>query len=317
MTLRLLIFSSALDMAEDYHRRVSARHPELDIVVSTTMEDAAEKIQEADILLCFGAHIRHDFFGPAKRLKWVQALGTGLDGITDQPNLAPHVLVTATRGIHGTTLSEMGIMLMLALSRGLPQHVRAQDMRVWDRFPARLLRGKTVGILGVGQISEMFGPLCKAFGMNVVGFSRTARALPGFDRLEPRDALEQIVAELDYLVLLIPSTPDTHGIVSRRVLGAMKPTAILINLARGAVVDEVALIETLQQRRIGGAGLDTFIEEPLPASSPLWSLPNTIVTPHCAGYNDEYADEATEQFSNNLKNFEAGTTEFMTYLEKR
>jgi phosphoglycerate dehydrogenase-like enzyme len=317
MTLRVLIFSSALDMAEEYHHSIATRHPELDIVVATTMEDAAERLKTADILVCFGAHVRWDFFGGAQNLKWVHALGTGLDGITDQPGLAPHVLVTATRGIHGPTLSEMGLMLMLALSRDLPRHVRAQDKAVWDRMPARLLRGKTVGILGVGQISEMFGPLCKAFGMNVVGFSRTARPLPGFDRIEPRDDLEQIVPELDYLVLLIPSTPETHGIVSRRVLAAMKPTAFLINLARGAVVDEAALIETLRERRIGGAGLDAFLEEPLPPTSPLWHLPNTIVTPHCAGYNDEYAAEATAQFSHNLAQFIAGTPDNMTHLEPR
>ena len=316
MTLRLLIFSPP-DMASDYQQRIAARHPELDIVVAHTMEEAATKVRDTDILLCFGANVRYDIFADTPRLKWVHALGTGLDGITDQPNLRPDILVTATRGIHGTTLSEMGIMLMLALSRGLPNHIHRQDEKVWDRTAARLLRGKTVGILGVGQISEMFGPLCKAFGMHVVGFSRTTRPLPGFDRLVPRDALEQTVPELDYLVLLIPSTPETQGIVSRRVLAAMKPTAFLINLARGAVVDEPALIETLQNRRIGGAGLDTFIEEPLPPGSPLWTCPNTIVTPHVAGYNDEYAGEATDQFSHNLKQFVAGTYGAMTHLEPR
>jgi phosphoglycerate dehydrogenase-like enzyme len=317
MSLNTLIYSPDLHMLDDYHQRIAARHPELELHTAKSMEEAAAKIATANILVCFGVNIRYDIFGPAKHLKWVHALGTGLDGITDQPNLAKNVLVTATRGIHGTTLSEMGIMLMLALSRGLPHHIHCQDDKVWDRTPARLLRGKTVGILGVGQISEQFGPLCKAFGMHVIGFSRTTRPLPGFDRLEPRDDFEKFVPNLDYLVLLIPSTPETRGIVSRSVLAAMKPTAYIINLARGAVIDEPALIETLQNKRIGGAGLDTFVDEPLPASSPLWTCPNTIVTPHVAGYNDEYADEATMQFSNNLQNFIAGTTDQMTHLERR
>jgi len=300
-----------------YKKLIQEAHPDLEVDVAGTFDEMAAKIAEADILFAFGAQVKRDIFGHAPKLKWVQAMGTGLDGIIDQPDLRPEVIVTATRGIHGTPLSETAVLYMLALSRQLPRSVHAQDRHEVERWPSRTLSGKTVGILGVGAISETLAPICKAFGMTVVGFSRTSRSLPGFDRMVPRDALLAAVPELDYLVLLIPSTPETRGIVSREVLRAMKPTAFLVNVARGAVVDEPALIEALQQGWIGGAGLDTFVHEPLPPDSPFWDCPNTIVTPHLAGMYEEYPYAAAAQFNHNYALFKAGRYDEMTHIEPR
>jgi len=318
MTHKLVIYFDR-PSRQEYAERISAELPELEIDVAANFEECAEKVKDADILFAFGAQIRQrDIFPDAKRLKWVAAMGTGLDGIVDKPGLRPEITVTATRGIHGDTLAEMGIMLMLALARDLPRSVHAQVRRDWtDRRAALLLRNKTIGILGVGQIAEVFAPLCKAFGMHVVGFTRTARALPGFDRFVPREDLVKTAPELDYLFLLIPSTPETEGIVSRQVLAAMKPTAYIVNLARGQVVDEPALLEALQDGRIGGAALDTFIQEPLPADSPFWALPNLILTPHIAGYYAEYCEAASALFVDNYKAWAAGKFDAMTFVEQR
>lgn len=318
MRHNLLIFFDG-PQADDYARRIGSALPELSLTVTRSFEECAAKVVDADILFAFGAQIRQrDILATSPRLQWVAAMGTGLDGIVDQPGLRGDVTVTATRGIHGQTLGEMGLMLMLALARDFPRNVLAQTRRDWsDRRPAQLLRGKTIGILGVGAIAETFAPLCKALGMQVIGFTRTARPLPGFDRLVPRDRLVATAPELDFLFLLIPATPETTGIVNREVLAAMKPTAFLVNLARGQVVDEPALIEALTERRIGGAALDTFVDEPLPADSPLWSTPNTIVTPHVAGYYDEYTEAACLQFIANYRAWIAGDMAAMTFVEQR
>lgn len=317
MTHRLLIFHHQPGLA-DYVRRIGEALPELSIASVSALDACEEHLPEADILLAFGAQMRkRDIYPKARRLKWVQALGTGMDGIVDMPGLSPDVLVTATRGIHGHTLSEMGIMLMLALLRDLPRSIRNQDKRDFaQRWPGKLMHGRTVGILGVGAIAEVLAPMLKAFGMTVVGFTRTARPLPGFDRFVPREALIETAPELDFLFLLIPATPETEGIINRDVLWAMKPTAYVINLARGQVIDEDAMAEALTQGRIAGAGLDTFVHEPLPQDHKFWSCPNVILTPHLAGFNTEYPKAATEQFVHNYRAWCAGRIDQMTYVER-
>jgi D-2-hydroxyacid dehydrogenase (NADP+) len=317
MSHNLLIFHHQPGLA-DYVRRIGEALPDLSIQSVSSLDDCEAKLPEADILLAFGAHLRkRDIYPVARRLKWVQALGTGMDGIVDMPGLAPDVLVTATRGIHGHTLAEMGIMLMLALLRDLPRSIRNQDKRDFTvRWPAKLMHNRTVGILGVGAISEVLAPMLKAFGMHVIGFTRTPRELPGFDRFVPREALVETAPELDFLFLLIPATEATEGIINRDVLWAMKPTAYVINLARGQVVDEDAMAEALMTGRIAGAGLDTFVHEPLPRDHMFWDCPNVILTPHLAGFNTEYGEAASAQFVANYRAWCAGRLADMTFVER-
>ena len=149
--------------------------------------------------------------------------------------------------------------------------MRHQDGQSWTRWPPRLLDGKTVGIYGVGLIAEALAPRCEALGMDVIGFTSTRRALPGFDRMHLRSELLEVAGRLDYLVLLVPYAEDTRHIIDARVFQAMKRTGYLVNLARGGIVDEGALIRALEAGEIAGAALDVFQEEPLPASHPLWT----------------------------------------------
>ena len=185
----------------------------------------------------------------------------------------------------------------------MPRAVRSQDQHKWDRFPARLLKDKTVGIFGIGMIAEELAPMCKAFGMTVVGISSVKRQVPGFDRMVSRDQLEQAVRELDYLVLLTPYSAATRGIVGEKVLAAMKASSYLINLARGGVVDEPALIKALQEGRIAGAALDVFTQEPLPGDHPFWSMDRVLITPHLGGFCDVYVDQALPVVEQNIRCF--------------
>ncbi len=315
---KLLIFLTLPEHVRvQYGEKIAPKFPELEIQTVGSREEACAAINDADFLLTFGVMLRDEVFQAAKSLKWVHALGTGIDGITDSPSLDPDVIVSSTRGIHGTPMSEITIMLMLALSRDFPRTIRAQDRAAWERWPARLLNKKTVGIVGIGLIAEQFAPLCKAFGMNVVGISRTAREIAGIDRFAGRDNLAQVAGELDYMVVLVPYTPDTHNMIDAKVFAAMKPDAYLINVARGGVVDEDALVDALNNGEIAGAALDTFVAEPLPPDNPLWKAPNTIITPHLGGFCDVYVDEALPQFEANLRCFLDGEPDRMINLEAR
>jgi len=240
-----------------------------------------------------------------------QALGTGVDGITDQPALGENVMVTNMHGLHGDSMSDSAFLSMLALARDLPRVLRNQSRHTWERFPSRLLKGKTVGILGVGAIAADLAPKCKMFGMTVAGISSAKREVAGFDRMYVRGELEQAVRDLDYLILLVPYTSETRGIVSAQVLSAMKPTSYLINLARGGIVDEHALIKALKEDKIAGAALDVFATEPLPEDHPFWGMENVIVTAHLGGFHDQYAEQALPTVEENVRKFLAGDTKNM------
>jgi len=168
------------------------------------------------------------------------------------------------------------------------------------------LHDKTVGIFGVGQIAEALVPKCKAFGMRVVGVTSAPRNVPGFDRMHRRDELARVVGDFDFLVLLTPLTAATRNSIDTKIFAAMKPTSYLINLARGGVVDEPALIEALNDRRIAGAALDVFSQEPLPVDHPFWSMPNVIITTHQGGFCDVYIDYALPTVETNMECFLKG-----------
>jgi phosphoglycerate dehydrogenase-like enzyme len=316
--MNLLIFLTHPEPTRSgYEKYLAPRHPELTIRTVGNRDDALRHAGWADILMCFGPQAKADFFRDTPRLKWVHSLGTGTDGITDSPHLGKDVVVTAVRGIHGAPISEMAFLTMLALTRDFRRIERQRAEQKWERYPGALLSDKTVGILGLGAIAEDMAPRFKAFGMRVVGISRTRRPIPGFDQIYARSELVQAAAELDYLVLLVPLEDDTRNIVNDAVLSAMKPTAFLINLARGGVLDEDALLRALNNKQIAGAALDALAREPLPPDNPLWTMPNVIITPHIGGFSDTYVRDASRQFEQSLAHFAAGRTDLMLHREKR
>lgn len=310
--MNLLIFLTHPEPTRSgYEKYLKPRHPELSITTVGSRDEALKLVPDADILMAFGPQVKKDFFQNTPKLKWVFSLGTGTDGITDSPFLGKDVVVTAVRGIHGAPISEMAFLHMLAFARDFRRIERQRVEKRWERFPGTLLDGKTVGILGVGAIAEGLAPRCKAFGMRVVGISRTERPIPGFDQIYSRADIAKAAAELDYFVLLVPLEDDTRNIVNDPVLSAMKPTAFLVNLARGGVLDEAALIRALNENKLAGAALDALATEPLPADSPLWTMPNVIITPHIGGYYDNYPRDAARQFEQSLAHFLAGKPERM------
>jgi D-2-hydroxyacid dehydrogenase (NADP+) len=309
----LILLTLPPDVTEQYRLRYQQTFPELGIDVVASKDKLAGPLASADCLLTFGQMMKNmnvDLAG-AGNLKWVQALGTGIDGIADQPALKPHVTVTSLHGVHGAPVSEAALSGMLALSRNLPGFVRAQDEHAWKRWPAKLLHNKTVGILGIGVIAEALAPKCRAMGMTVIGITSAPRPVTGFDRIHPVGELLQVLPTLDYLVLLTPYSAATHNMINADVFAAMKSTSYLINLARGGVVDEDALVAALREKRIAGAALDVFTQEPLPAEHPLWTFQNVIITTHQGGFCDTYVDLAMPILEHNMRCFLTGNLKGM------
>lgn len=301
MKMNLLILDS---QAEEYRRALEPEFPELVIRACKTENEVGDFIEKAKFLLTF--NISDPLIRKAVNLEWVQALGTGVDAILGLPSLPKGVLVTSTRGIHGPQMSELAMLLMLALTRRFPDTVRNQDKSVWDRWPAELLWKKKVGIFGLGAVGEEIALRCKAFGMTVYGINRSGKGVDAVDRMFGLDGLLTVAREVDYFIVAVPLTPETRGRVGAEVVSAMKPTAFLLNLARGPVVDEKALIRALESRTIAGAGLDVFDEEPLPQSHPFWKMKNVIVTPHVGGTSTFYVSQVLPIFRENLRRYLKG-----------
>jgi D-2-hydroxyacid dehydrogenase (NADP+) len=290
-----------------YTSRLAAEFPQVTFACVAALEctQALDRMGEADAIFAYGRAFDADCLARAKRLRWFQCLITGTDHLA--PVLAgSRVILTNARGIHGPQMAEMAILHMLSLSRQVPQLVRNQAAHVWDRIKPRVLDRRTIAILGVGAIAEHIAKVCQAFGMTTLGISRTPRQLAGFDAIYPREKLHEAAAQADFLLALVPYTKDNDKIINAAVFDVMKPTAYLINIARGGVVDETALLQALRDRKIAGAGLDVFAEAPLPRSHPLWDMDNVFITPFIGGLSDRYEENIMSIIKPNLRDFLAG-----------
>ena len=291
-------------LAEGYKEAISEKFPELVIHAATSEKEVGEFIAQADVLLC--ARISDGLMQKASKLQWIQAVTTGTDYITRLPSLKKSVIITTTRGIHAPQVSEMVILLMLALNRDLAQVVRNQDKALWVQRPSKLLWRKKAGILGIGVIGEEVARKCKAFGMEVFGMDIVKRNVEWVDHFHgPQDVVE-VAGQVDFLILVAPYTPETDNIVGPKVLAAMKPTAFLINLARGELIDDDALINALKAGKIAGAGLDVYRQEPLPSDHPFWGMKNVMVIPHMGGPSDVYVEQAMAIIGENLRRYTSG-----------
>lgn len=295
--------------ADRYAQELKARFPQLDIVTAKSRSELPVDLSTIDILVAFGISVDDDLLGAATRLEWIQSLATGVDHFLRCASLRPQVLLTSTRGIHGSAMREAVAFMMLSLSHEMPRLMRNQDARQWDRSKRwPLLAGKSAAVIGVGVSSTAIARLLKAFGMHVIGFSRTPREIEGFDDVVHTERLAAAARDVDYLINVLPGDARNAGLVGKSVFAGMKPTAFFINIGRGETVDETALIEALTQGRIAGAALDVFRTHPLPPDSPFWQLENVIVCPHLAGFFAEYEDYAMPILVENMRLFLDGRT---------
>jgi len=242
----------------------------------------------------------------AEKLEWIQFLGAGIEHSLFPELLAKDIILTNASGVHESPISEHVLGMMLMFARGLHRCVRMQTKHEWNPAPffnqVTELSGATVGIIGLGAIGGGIARRAKALGMTVIATKRHPETTaPNVDILLPFDNLDTLLKSSDYLVLSAPLTAETRGMIGEAQLRKMKPNAVLINIARGELIQQDALILALNEGWIGGAGLDVTVPEPLPDDSPLWDMPNTIISPHVAGLNPKYGDRAAEIFLHNLK----------------
>jgi phosphoglycerate dehydrogenase-like enzyme len=285
-----------------------------EVVIATRDEELAAHAEDVEVIC--GFWLPKNIRQLARRLRWLQFAGAGVDGLRDTGLLDPAsgVIVTTASGIHASTIGEYVFGSMIMFNRSWPELVRLQDRHIWGNTAWYHLRtlelyGQTLGIIGVGHIGRYVARLGRAFGMRVLGVRRSARGGEQDQEVERYYAFSQLREMLplcDYVVIATPLTPETERLIGEPELRAMRRTAYLVNVARGRVIDEQALIRALREGWIAGAGLDVTEMEPLPQDSPLYSLPNVILTPHISGESAHYGARLASLFAENLQRYRRG-----------
>jgi phosphoglycerate dehydrogenase-like enzyme len=245
----------------------------------------------------------------APRLRWIQLASAGVPAALCPIATARQIRVTNLAGLYGPTIAEHALAMLLILDRNLQVVQRNQGSKTWDRSVAATMRdlhGQTLAVLGLGNIGTNIARLARAFGMRVIGCKRAAKPCPQVDRLCPSTELRAMFAEADHAAIAAPLTPQTDGMVGLDALQALKPRAILVNVSRGPIVQEKALIEVLRSGHLGGAGLDVFAVEPLAPDHPFWTMPNVLVSPHYSGETVNTGPLPAQRFLRNLRAYRAG-----------
>ena len=285
--------------------QIRAVDPRVRVTLVTDQPKGTDGVASAEILV--GWNIPREAVQRSAGLKWIHSTAAGVDQLLYPEIRARGIILTASMGIHHQLVEHI-FAFLLALERRLHVAMRLQLQRKWDR--ARTvgdeLAGKTLGILGLGTIGQQLVRKAQAFDMRVIGTKRTPTAIPGVDRVLPPDGLPQVLRESDAIVVALPLTPQTRGLIGERELQMMKPTAWFINVGRGPIVHEAALIQALRAGQIAGAALDVFEHEPLRSDSPLYDLENVILTPHVSGASPRYMDRAVPLFCENLARYLRG-----------
>jgi len=316
---------STVALTESHQNLLRAAAPNVEVVVRQcrTPDDVRELVAcNPDAML--GFIMPNDLAQRAPNLRWVQLLSAGADHAMGAAKSANFTMTTAS-GIHATPIAEYTIASMLAYAHGFHQLIRAQLRHEWKRsgFPGTVqeLRGQTFGVIGYGSIGRESARMAKALGMRVLALKRdpSNRGDDGWcpaglgdpegvipEKFFGPEQREEIVRESDYMTVTLPLTEHTRKFIGAREIAAMRPGAYIVNIGRGEVIDESALIEALKAGKIGGAGLDVFEKEPLPKESPIWDLENVILTPHMSGANRGYLDKACALFADNIRRFAAG-----------
>ena len=271
--------------------RLARAFPALKIHDARARAEAMAMCANASVLVALAHEVTDELVAAMPKLEWIFSLSTGVDHLWTLKSLRPEVRVTNGRGIHGPQMAELAFLFMIGLARDYPRMVANRREREWQRWPQPVLVGKTAVILGIGTISEDVARRCKAFDMRVVGVSNARAESPGFDLVLPRSRLLEAAAMADFLIVLVPLDATTRHMIDARVFAAMKESAFLINLARGDVIDEAAMIKALRDGSIAGAGLDVFSVEPPVPDNPLWDMPNVMMSPRIGGMSDIYADQ--------------------------
>jgi glyoxylate/hydroxypyruvate reductase A len=301
VTRSILVYHPDAGEARAYADGIRRPSRRFRVHVASTPAEAAAPGAEAEVFYCWG--LPPALLAAAKALRWVQCMGAGVERLL-VPELAPHVRVTRVAGIFGPWMAEYTLGWCLWTTQRMEAFRTSQRQRRWAPVDPVPLRGQTLCVVGLGDIGRSIARAARALGMQVIGVSRSGRRSPEARRVYRTGALRAALAGADFVVLTLPLSDETRGLLGPLELAAMKPTAWLLNLARGPIVVETALLDALRGGRIGGAVLDVFDTEPLPVDHPLWGFDNVVVTPHISGPSTPR--EIGPIFNDNLRRYAAG-----------
>ena len=314
MNILVAIYSdvAAWNVPDGHVARLEQAFPQHRFLRARTEAEVLPLIPDADV--AFASELRAPHFAAAPRLRWVHSPAAGVGGMLLPQVLSSPLVITNSRAMSSDTIAEHVVALALALFRRFPFLWTSQAERRWVQNetmappPLRLIRDAHALIIGMGGIGTTTARLLAKLGASVTGVRRSSdRPMPkGVVAMEPPERLHAVLPSADIVVIAAPQTRATWGLIGRRELELMRPDSILINVSRGKLVDEKALADALASGTIGGAGLDVFEHEPLDPASPLWTLPNVIITPHVAGWRPDHWNAATTLFANNLRRYDAG-----------
>jgi phosphoglycerate dehydrogenase-like enzyme len=278
--------------------------PGREVVIWSKPEEFVAGLGEATYLFALLPPRGH--WAKADKLRLIQAFGAGVDYLLPAVGLPERVVIANQRGMSADSMAEFGLSLVLALIKRLPLFVSAQRAHRWERHLPERAAGKTLAILGLGAIGLALAERAHALGMRVIGTQREPKSHPAVALIEPPSGTERVLSECDVAVILVPLTDATRRSIGAAQLARMKPSAYLVNLARGGIVDEAALRDALENGRLAGAAFDVFAAEPLPADSPLWDAPRLWITPHVAGGFPDLLDTSISLFADNVARLERG-----------
>ena len=289
--------------------RLRQAFPHLTIVDAPSRDERLRELPDADV--AFLSQLKPDEFAAASRLRWIQSPAAGVASLLFPTLRESAVVLTNARGIHGDAMAEHVIGVVIVLLRRIHRSIRRQVGGQWSKDPQsqfRMLRGSRMAVIGLGAIGSAVAERAAAMGMDVVAVRRNPSAPrpPSVSAVYAPGDLDAVLAGADVVVLTAPLTPETRGLIGRAQLRRMKRSAVLVNVARGKLVDEEALAAELAEGAIAGAALDVFEHEPLEPGSPLWHLPDVVITPHTSAFRDDYWTLAVDLFAQNVRRFERG-----------
>jgi phosphoglycerate dehydrogenase-like enzyme len=314
--MKLLLPDYLMEILGD---RVCQIAPDCVVVPVTSQGEVKGDPEDTEILFLRWGLDRETFrrlVADTPNLRWIHTISAGVEHVLFPELIESDIVLTNASGVFNTPIAEAVLGYMLAVAKRLPEFLEYQRLHRWQKLPLKELRGQVVGIVGLGDMGTEVARLSQAFGMSVLGLQRQPRRNEYADETLPPEDLHDLLGRSDFVVIAAPLTEETRGMIGRPELRAMKQDAWLINIARGPIVDQEALVAALQEERIGGACLDVFVEEPLPADSPLWDLPNVIITPHNSWSSPCLDERAAELFLENLRRFAAGEP-LLNVVDKR
>lgn len=295
---------------------LTEKFPTIEFSFHGAMKEAVTEIDSAEILVSYGGDLNEEVINKAANLKWIMVFSAGIEKLPFETIKQKGILVTNARGTSKIPMAEYTMGMILQVARKTKQLIENEKLEEWNRRLKMIeISGATMTIIGTGSIGSEIARLAKAFRMKIVGINRSGRSVEYFDEVYPVTEMEKAIEQGDYIVSVLPSTPDTYHLLKEHHFKLMKNDCLFINIGRASLVDENVLIKALETGEIAHAVLDVFETEPLPKGHPFWKMENVTITPHLSGVSRQYLSRCIEIFEHNLQQYVSGVNDFINVID--